>query len=357
MPGTEGDIMKNIEKPKIYCTLGNATDSDEVIRGMLKSGMAGARINTAYCTIDDYISRINQVKSEAAKLGKEIPVMMDIKGPQLRLHTADSVNYSIEKGIVIPLGFSDKKDSSIDIYLNYDLKGDLKEGDTLLIENGTIITRVIENNSQLLLEILNPGEGVIKDQMGVNIPGRYLNLPHLSAKDRKVIDFSLENKLDYIALSFVRDEKDMKYLREYVNERKKKLKADYNVGLIAKIEDKFGYAALPKIIEEGKKHDGDFVVMVARGDLYNEINYTKLAKAQDEIAALCKKENIPVMIATGVLESMKYNPRPTRAEIGDVWNALKTNPDYLMFSPETSNGKYPVLAVNTLSRIIDEYRV
>lgn len=345
-----------MDKPKIYCTLGNTTDTIKVVAGMIKAGMRGARINTAYCGFEEYSKRIEMVREEASKLGTSIPIMMDIKGPQLRLHTTNpDMGYSIEQGIVFPLGFGGDLDDKVDIYLNYNIKDQLKEGDTLLIENGTIVTRVIENEKELYVQVVNAGEGIIRNQMGVNIPGRYLELPHLTEKDKEVIDYSLQQGLEYIALSFARDEGDMKYLQDYIMGRKKELKVENSPGLVAKIEDKFGCINLQKIIESVDREEFEFLVMIARGDLFNEINYTKLAHAQQVISKVCHKAKVPVMIGTGLLESMKYGSRPIRAEVCDVWNALRDNPEYLMLSAETSNGKNPVLAVNTLANIVNEY--
>ena len=328
---------------------------------MIKAGMSGARINTAYCSFEDYDKRIEEVRNEENKLDVKIPIMMDIKGPQLRILTADpSVNYSIKQGIVFPLGFYEdskelKSSSDIDIFLNYNIKDEIKEGDTILIENGTIATRVLENNGNLYVQVLNQGDGIIKNNMGVNVPGRYLDLPHLSMKDEQVIDYALKNNLDYIALSFVRDGKDLTYLQDYIINKKVELGLDNKVGLIAKIEDKFGCLNFNDIIKKADKDNFDFEIMIARGDLFNEVNYSKLAHIQQYIGEICHKENVPFMIGTGLLESMKYNSRPSRAEIGDVWNALRDKPNSFLLSAETSNGKNPILAVNTLKRIIDDY--
>lgn len=364
---TLGDQLSqrnHVTEPGIYCTLGNTTDLGEVVSGMIKAGMTGARINTAYCDFEDYTKRINLVKAEARKLGFEIPIMMDIKGPQLRLLTANpDMGYSIERGIVFPIGFHKdgeefKPDPNIDLYMNYDIKKDLKEGDTILIENGTMVARVLENNGNTngntMLQVVNEGDGVIRNKMGVNVPGRYLTLPHLCAKDKAVIDYTINNGLDYIALSFVRDEQDLDYLQKYVKERATALRAGKLPGLIAKIEDKFGCINLGKIVD-AVDDDFDFMVMIARGDLFNEINYSKLAFAQQRIARYCRQRGVPFMIGTGLLESMKYHPRPTRAEVCDVWNACRDNPQYLMLSAETSNGKNPVLAVSNLAHIVGDY--
>ncbi|MCB9359276.1 hypothetical protein H6503_05055 [Candidatus Woesearchaeota archaeon] len=359
----EAATVAKVTSPKmyaeIYCTLGNTTDG--AIEELLKAGMRGARINTAYCDFEDYDRRIAEVRVASEEKNISIPIIMDIKGPQLRISTADpSQSYKVESGIVFPLGYNGDRDKhkDTDIFLNYDLGDALKEGDTLLIENGSIATRVIEKNGETLLQVIDAGDGLIKDSMGVNIPGKYLELPHLTDKDKEVIDYSIRNRLEYLALSYVRDKKDVDYLLNFLEERKQALKINYDIGVCLKIEDKFGLINLEDIITTARRKanlDQEVMVMMGRGDFFNEVNYTKIALAQQAITDYCKNQQIPVMIGTGFLESMKYSSRPTRAEIGDVWNALRDNPDYLMLSAETSNGANPVLAVNVLSRIRDNY--
>ncbi len=334
------------KKPKIFCTLGYTTDNK--IEQMVKAGMYGARINTAYCTNEEHMDRIGETTEILEKYDIEVPVMFDLKGPQLRTRTANpDMQYSIEKGIVIPIGFEETDDA--DIFLNYNIKKDIKEGDVILFENGTIATRVLENNGQTLVEVMREGEGIIKNSMGVNIPGRYLNLPSMSDNDKQVLEDCLDSRTTHIALSFVREAKDMRYLRRQVDKIAKEKGLDHYISLIAKIEDKQGCKNASEILDESD------MLMVARGDLYNELNYAKLALVQESLCDLCHEKGKEVMIGTGILESMKYNTRPTRAEVGDVWNALRDKPDYLMLSAETSNGVAPVLAVNTLKRIIDDY--
>jgi len=355
-----------MRKPKIFATLGNTTDSNEVIAGMIKAGMFGARINTAYCDFSDYKRRIDLVKEEAEKVGVHIPIMMDIDGPQLRILTANpKLNYTIREGMVFPLGFKKdeeenkedkKKKGELDIFLNHDLKEKLNEGDTILIENGTIITRVLENDEETLLEVINQGEGNIRDHMGVNIPRKNFILPHLSEKDKEVIDFSLKLGLDYIALSYGRDQEDVDNLQEHILSRKRALKIDTTPGIYIKIEDRSGSDNIDKIIEAFDKTKFAAKILFARGDYFNEVNYAKLASAQYTIAEKCKRARIPFMIGSGFLESMKYNSRPTRAEIGDIWNALSDKPDELLLTAETSNSKYPVLAVTNLEYQIDRFK-
>lgn len=352
-----------MKRPDIYATLGYTTDKPEVVSAMIKAGIAGARINSAYCSLDEYIERITTVREQAIAHGVEIPIMMDIKGPQLRLMTADpGQGYAIEPGIVFPLGFYEGSpedfvpDSAHDIYVNHNIKESIKEGDTILIENGSIVTRVLENNGDVHVQVVSVGEGIIKNNMGVNIPGKYLNLPHLTQKDKEVIDFSLQNDVEEIALSFVRDQEDMKFLIGYIARRMQELDVKKRPALYAKVEDRSGIKNLYGIIQEGKRWGkGNFGLMIARGDMFNEISYMKLSYAQEVITKACHDNGVKVQIGTGLLESMKYNTRPTRAEIGDVWNALRDNPDSLMLSAETSNSEHPVLAVRTLSSLIDDY--
>ena len=183
----------------------------------------------------------------------------------------------------------------------------------MLIENGTIITKVVENSNYLHLEVLDPGEGVLRDSMGVNVPGKYLSLSHLTEKDKEVIDFSLREGLEWIALSFVRDENDMQFLQQYLRERKHSLGIiTRGPGICAKIEDSSGYRHLEKILSSFDRAEFDPMIMVARGDLFNEMGSVQLASAQQHIISLSHRYKIPVMVGTGILESMKHRPRPTR---------------------------------------------
>jgi pyruvate kinase len=332
-------------KPKIICTLGTTTDYDDVLKQMIEHGMACARINTAYASVSDYKRRIDQLR----KAGN-IPVMMDIKGPQVRIDT--DKQYRIENGDKIYIGFKDEH-----IHFNKDFYKDVEADDIILFENGTIKTKISSKaNNKLTLEVIANGEGFLNTRMGVNVPGKYLNVPRLSEKDLEVVDFSLDYNIESIALSFVRDADDIIYLNDTINKKKEEKKVHNKIGITAKIEDKRGVENIRDIIFSARKNRIDLTVMVARGDMYVEMGYADMMNSQKHIIETCNLYKVPVITATGVLESMQTKDKPTRAEIFDVYNAIRQGTDYLMFSGETSNSHNPVLAVKTLKELIEGYK-
>ncbi len=337
------------EKTKIICTLGTTTDDDAVLERMVNAGMTGIRLNTAYATIEDYSRRVVMAK----KANKDLSVMLDIKGPQVRLGNFDA--FTISKGREFLIGFPDANNNSNNtIYFSKDFHKDLKKGDYVLIENGTIVTEVIEKYpSDVRLRIIEPGEGIIHKHMGVNVPGVYLHVPGLSEKDKEVISWGLEQKVEQIALSFVRDAEDLKNCYEYMKQADPK-RAE-KTEIVLKIEDRFGVENLDSILKYSKKNEIKTSVMVARGDLYVELGAEELPYAQEYIIKTSQKNKVPVMVGTGVLESMQHGKKPTRAEICDIYNILRSGVNYFMLSGETSFGDNPPLVVETLTRTAKRY--
>jgi pyruvate kinase len=337
--------MINMAKPKIICTLGTTTDSKQVLEEMVKNGMDCARMNTAYATIDEYQGRLDTLR----EVDPNIEVMMDIKGPQVRLE-ADQA-YNIDKGDIIYVGFKDEP-----LHFNKTFYSDVKVGDKVFFENGTIKTEVCKKeNLRLSLRILNAGEGKIHKQMGVSVPDKYLHVDRLSKKDHEVIEFTVLNDVDYIALSFVRDYDDVKHLYGVIESYKKRYGSTKDIGIVAKIEDWNGAVNLDEILQKAKKDEINLSVMVARGDLYVELAQEELPYVQSHIIDLCKKYNVPVIAATGFLESMQQNTSPSRAEVCDVYNALVEGANAFMLSGETSNGKHPALVVKKMNDLLERY--
>ncbi len=333
-----------MRRPKIIATLGTTTDSRKVLEQMVAEGMSCARMNTAYATIDEYQQRLDLLREVAS-----IDVMMDIKGPQVRL-SADQP-YQIDPGDIVYVGFADEP-----LHFNKDFYSDVNAGDEVLLENGTIRTRITtKQDRRLSLRIDEAGEGMIRRQMGVNVPGRYLNVPKLSQKDCEVIDFSVRNSVEYIALSFVRDYSDIYNLQDTIRHYKAGHDSQHDVRIIAKIEDRNGIENLPDILKQSRKSGIPLSVMVARGDLYVELPKGVLPYAQEEMISLCSRNRIFVITATGILESLQYQREPTRAEVCDVYNALLQGSDALMLSGETSNSVDPVNAVRKLAGLIDDH--
>jgi len=338
----------------IYATLGNTTNDMYTIESMIREGMKGVRINTAYCGIKEYDRWINFVQTATTKLGVHVPVMLDLKGPQLRLElpTKDTA-YQIEKGSVIDIGSLFDTEDVVDIALNQDLRAYLEIGDSLLIENGTIRTKVIGIGTHLQVEIVEPGAGLITNFMGVNVPGRYFPVEHLTAKDHEMLRYAIDKKLDFVALSFVRDTIDLEYFQQKIQEMQEEMGAPGVPKIVAKIEDSIGVRNLDAIVE--KAHNLNASIMLGRGDLYTEMEPVVMGKIQQQAADACRRKNVPYFIATGFLEGMKYNTQPTRTEVGDVWNALRDRPYALVLTAETSNGINSITTVSTLQHIISKY--
>jgi pyruvate kinase len=334
--------------PKIICTLGTTTDDPQILSAMKDAGMGLARINTAYASLDELRARV-RLAHEAG-----LPVMLDLKGPQLRVdcttdrkdengevHTVP-VRYPIRQGEIICVGFK-----SGPVRFNHDFREDLEVGDLVTFDNGTIRTRVVDGESRglaepenaVLLEVLEAGSGKMTPQMGANVPGKRLSVPHLSERDLQVIDLGIGENVEHYALSFVRDASDVRALAERIS-----------APICVKIEEQSGIDRLEEIVQAGASS-----VMIARGDLFVELPRVRLPRIQKDLVRRCKQLKVPSIVATGLLVSMQTSPTPARSEVGDVAAALAEGCDSLMLSDETSNSKHPVEAVRVLRELIEEY--
>jgi pyruvate kinase len=298
-----------------------------MLEKMYQAGMNGARINTAYGTLDQYKLIVENIRETA-----DVPIIVDIKGPEIRLRAKQK--RAIKKGEVLEVGFRDEE-----ISFNHNFYDKMRVGDEVYIDNGKIRTQVVEKNDGILrLLVMNGGE--IHDGKGVNIPNKQLSVPSLSKKDLKIIEFAKEYDVEYIALSFTRNAQDVKNL---------KTEADgFKGGIIAKIENFEGVKNFEEIL------DAVECVMIARGDLGVEIELERVPLVQKSIIKLCNQRGKTVVTATEMLESMMYQPTPTRAEVSDVANAILDGTDAVMLSGETSIGKYPAESVSMMSRIAKE---
>ena len=316
-----------MKKTKIICTIGPASLSTEILEKMYQAGMNDARINTAYGNLDQYKIIVNNIRETA-----DLPIIIDIKGPEIRLQAKR--RKTVKKGDILEVGFDHEE-----ISFNHNFYDKMNVGDYVYIDNGKIKTRVIEKNNGILrLLVMNGGE--IADGKGVNIPNKHLSVPSLSKKDLEIIKFAKESDVEYIALSFTRDAQDVDNL---------KIEAERFKGrIIAKIENFEGVKNFEEIL------DAVECVMIARGDLGVEIELERVPLVQKFIIRLCNQRGKTVVTATDMLESMIYQPTPTRAEVSDVANAILDGTDAVMLSGETSIGKYPVESVSMMSRIAIE---
>ncbi len=289
--------------------------------------MNGARINTAYGTLDQYKLIVDNIRETA-----DIPILVDIKGPEIRLRVRQK--RAIKKGSVLQVGFNREE-----ISFNHDFYDKMSIGDDVYIDNGKIRTRVVEKDNGILrLLVMNGGE--IDDGKGVNIPNKQLSVPTLSKKDLEIIKFAKKYDVEYIALSFTRNVQDVENLKS---------KADgFKGAIIAKIENFEGVKNFEEIL------DAVECIMIARGDLGVEIEPERVPLIQKTIVRLCNQRGKTVVTATEMLESMMHQPTPTRAEVSDVANAILDGTDVTMLSGETSIGEYPVESVSMMTRIARE---
>ncbi len=328
-----------MQKTRIICTIGPATESYEMLQKMYEAGMNIVRLNMSHGDHDSHAKVIQHIKTLNKKVKFPIPILLDTQGPSIR--TGDLSNdLDLRQGAIVSIttrGPMDVEESSI--HIDYaDLLEAVNVGDKITVDNGLINFEVLEKQERLMRCRVLDG-GLLKSKRHVNLPGVRVNLPAITQKDTKDILFGLERDVDFIALSFVREAGDILQLKSLMGEKVGKVK------IVAKIEDQEGVRNLEEIIKES---DG---IMVARGDLGVEINMEDLPNVQRTIVQMCAEYGKRVIVATHLLESMIHNPHPTRAEVTDVANAIYEEVDAVMLSGETTVGKYPVKCVEYLRKI------
>ena len=328
-----------MQKTRIICTIGPATESYEMLQKLYEAGMNIVRLNMSHGDHDSHARVIQHIKTLNRKVKFPIPILLDTQGPSIR--TGDLSNeLDLRQDAIVFIttrGSMDVEESSI--HIDYaDLHEAVNVGDKITVDNGLINFEVLEKQERLMRCRVLDG-GLLKSKRHVNLPGVRVNLPAITQKDTKDILFGLERDVDFIALSFVREARDIQELKALMGEKVGKVK------IVAKIEDQEGVRNLEEIIKES---DG---IMVARGDLGVEINLEDLPNVQRTIVQLCTEYGKRVIVATHLLESMIHNPHPTRAEVTDVANAIYEEVDAVMLSGETTVGKYPVKCVEYLRKI------
>lgn len=328
-----------MRKTKIICTIGPATESIEMLEKLANAGMNVARLNMSHGDHESHAKIIQAIQSLNKKLSHPIAVLLDTQGPEIR--TGDMVNdLHLTEGDTISIvarGAEDVESSSI--HINYeDLINDVDVGDMITVDNGLINLEVLSKEDRVMQVKVIDG-GLLKSKRHVNLPGIRVNLPAITDKDRRDIEFGMQQDVDFIALSFVRQADDIHELRELLGDKADKTK------IVAKLEDQEAITNMVDIIAAA---DG---IMVARGDLGVEIPLEVLPRIQRRIIRTCAEMGKRAIVATHMLESMIENPIPTRAEVTDVANAVYEEADAIMLSGETTVGKYPVKCVEILDRI------
>jgi len=330
--------MKNLKKTKIVATISDMNCDVEFISALYKAGMDVVRLNTAHQTIDGTKKIINNVR----KVSDKIALLLDTKGPEIRTMPGDGI-INIKKNSIIKIkGNNNEKTTDDCIYVSYNnFVNEIEIGKRILIDDGLIELLVIDKKDDYLIcEAKN--DGTFKGKKSVNVPGVSFKLPPLNEKDIEYIKFAIEEDIDFIAHSFVRGKEDVFAIQKILDEHNSKIK------IISKIENEEGVNNIDEIIE------ASYGIMVARGDLAIEIPFEKIPGIQKMIINKCIDARKPVIIATQMLHSMIENPRPTRAEVTDVANAIYSKADAIMLSGETAYGKYPIEAVETMNKIAIE---
>lgn len=331
--------MKIENKTKIVTTIGPASDSLIKIEELISAGTDVFRFNTKHSTTEWHNERIERVQKIAEKLKKHIGIMIDLQGNEVRIQTREEKNIMARQDSIIFIGNSfDNEEASV-VVPDAKVFKKLKKGNSISIDDGSIILEVIENKKKLIEAKIIDG-GVIKNRKSLNFPGANIELSSLIKRDMDHLDATAKKNVTFVALSFVTSKKDIQILKKELIKRK------MPALIVAKIENQQAIDNIDEIIKEAD------AIMVARGDLGIEIPIESIAFWQKEIIKKCRKNRKPVIVATQMLHSMIENPRPTRAEVTDVANATLDGTDAVMLSEETALGKHPVKAVTILDKII-----
>ena len=336
--------MKKLKKTKIIATLGPSTSSSGVIEKLVKEGVDVLRINFSHSSHEEAQVLIKEIRKINTNLNTNTSILADLQGPKLRIgEMSPDISLNVGSIIKIKTGKEFIGDDKV-IFINYQtLPLDINKGEEILIDDGKIILKVTETNKkdQILAEVIQGGN--VSSNKGFNLPNTSISQPALTDKDIKDAIFSAKQNVDWIALSFVRQESDIKSLIKLLEKN-----TDYRIPVIAKIEKPEGVKNIDDIMKYASG------IMVARGDLGVEINAAEVPLIQKKLVNKAKKARIPVIIATQMMESMMESLNPNRAEVNDVANSVMDGADAVMLSGETSVGKHPIEVIKTISKIISK---
>ncbi|MGL5506388.1 MAG: pyruvate kinase, partial [Paraclostridium sp.] len=327
-------------RTKIVCTLGPASETEEVLTQLVENGLNVCRFNFSHGSHEEHKGRLDMAKKVREKLNKPVALLLDTKGPEIRTGNFADPEVLLEEGSKFTITMNDVVGTKEMCTVSYkDLNKDVVPGDTILIDDGLVGLKVQEINGEEIVCIVE-NSGIVKNHKGVNVPGVKINLPAITPKDESDIVFGISQDIDYIAASFVRKASDVLAIREILEKHNAT-----DIQIISKIENQEGVDNIDEILQVS---DG---IMVARGDLGVEIPTEEMPIVQKMMINKCNELAKPVITATQMLDSMIRNPRPTRAEVTDVANAIYDGTDAIMLSGETAAGKYPVEAVKTMATI------
>lgn len=337
-------LIRNIHKnTKIVCTIGPSSDTSEMIRKMVTSGMNCMRLNFSHGSYDEHLLKLNKAR-DLIKEGVYIPVMLDTKGPEIRCHNMENNLIPIVKGDIVRISMKEVLGTPKKISVNFPgLFDDVKINDHIKMDDGKLdfVVKDKDNSTrEIICEACNNHE--LGSKKGVNCVGTRLSMPFISDKDRQDIIWGCEHEIDYISASFVRNAQDVRDLKALLKENNHP-----EIKIISKIENVQALGCIKEIVDES---DG---IMVARGDLGVEIPPEEIPLIQKKLIDMCRLEGKPVITATQMLDSMTHSPIPTRAEVSDVATAINESSDCVMLSGESASGEYPNEAVLMQSRIAE----
>ncbi len=332
-----------MRKTKIICTIGPSSSDEKTFTAMCKAGLNVARLNFSHGTHAEHQQKIDMIKKVRESLGLPIAIMLDTKGPEYRIKTFKNSKITLNDGDKFTFTTRDIEGDESIVSVNYEgLMNDLSVGDRVLVNNGLVIFEVEEiNGTDALCRVITGGE--LSDRKSMSFPNKVLNQIYLSEQDKEDILFGIQNGVDFIAASFVSRKQDLLDVKEFLHEN-----GGDGIELIAKIENRTGIDNIEEICEECEG------IMIGRGDLGVEIPFAEVPAVQKLIITKCRLLGKRVITATEMLESMIHNPRPTRAEISDVANAVYDGTSVVMLSGESAAGKYPVKTVKTMAQIVEE---
>ncbi len=340
-------MAKQTKRTKIVCTIGPATASKEKIKELISSGMNMARLNFSHGSYADHTKLIKAIRAASAELGETVAILQDLQGPKIRVGELPAKGVELKAGSTVVLTTSNKPGKGKLPVTYADLHKDVEPGQKLLLDDGLMDMKVVKVVGRDITCLVGTG-GLLTSHKGINLPETKVSASALSDKDKQDAEFGVKMDVDWIALSFVRTAKeilDLKYLiKKFEKQQKKKVTAP--IRIIAKIEKREAVDNIQSILEVV---DG---IMVARGDLGIEIPAEDVPLVQKHLVDAAREASKPVIVATQMLDSMIRNPRPTRAEVSDVANAVIDHTDAVMLSGETAAGKYPIETVETMARIV-----
>lgn len=332
-----------MRKTKIICTLGPATDDPAVLEQLMQEGMNVARLNFSHGTQEEQLGRINAVKAMRKKLGLPVAILLDTRGPEIRIKTFREGRITLKTGDTFTLTTREIEGDSAQVSVTYGrFPQNIKKGTKILIDDGLVGLEAVEiTDTDVVCRVLNGGD--LSNRKSINVPGIKIDMEYLNEKDKADIIFGIKNDIDFIAASFVRSQQDLLEIHAVLQQH-----GANHIEIISKIENQEGVNNAEDILAQCAG------IMVARGDLGVEVEFDELPRIQKNLITLCKKYGKKVITATQMLDSMIKNPRPTRAETSDVANAVYDGTSAIMLSGETSVGKYPVETLKTMVRIAEK---